>query len=1018
MKKIIFIFFISTICFSQNEVDSLSYYSEKKEFDKAINYSERWIKSIEFENKEKDIRYLSLVCHLVGFYSQTNFKNYSKDFIETLENNLIVFENNFDYYRDSNYLLGRYYFLNDKYEIAQVFFNKTKELCKKKSIEDICYFNSINYLFQIDNFFYKTNNIKYDNQKALENILLLKNYSEKYETKNSEGYVISINNLGLYYLHESDFEKAEKLLLEALYIIEKNNYNHLLIGNTDNLIKLYLTKSNYIKADYYSEIILKKIDKNHPDYLSILSNKALIKTELGSYKEALKIYDECIAIAKEKYGTSSEEYGTMISNSVYPYLGIGGDLKNAEKLLLIDFEIIKKNNGLNHLKTAVCYNRLGNIYMSLKQDDKALDCFNKALKIFNSLKIESIEYSILLSNIATLYSLNNNYEKAENFILESYQIKSKIIDKHNISRLINLDNLCFFYFKNEKNNEYKKFRLEYFEIIKQNILNINSNIGEKESISYLNKILKFSTYLSYLNYYPNKFSDLNIACYENQLLLKNLTLRNQQRIKNSIAKSNNTELQNKYEQFIANKRYLTKQEELSPSERNQNYEEIKGDTEILEKDITRLSSEFSDAKKAMTISVKDIQQKLKADEVVIDFVHFNYYNKKWTDSTMYAAFVYSKTSKFPKFIKLFEEKQLSKLLVNSDNQEENSRFDKLYLNNQLTQLLFKPLENELKGMNTIYLSLSGLTHQINTGALILDNQEVLGKKYKLHVINSPATLVAHKPLSFDEQSNLVFHLYGGIDYDKKNETSPNEIQNQNDIVVSEASISLQTRSGISGFGYLSGTKNEIQNIQSITLKNGFHTNVFDDRRATEESIKKLDGTTTPFVLHLATHGFFFPDPVQETPNEQFFLETKSRLFKASDDPMLRSGLLFSGANKFWGKSNEKQTGDDGILTASEISNLDLSACQLVILSACETGLGEVKGSEGVFGLQRAFKMAGVKNIIMSLWKVPDTQTAELFNLFYEECFAGKTIHEAFQSAQAKMQAKYSPYYWAGFILLE
>jgi CHAT domain-containing protein len=321
-------------------------------------------------------------------------------------------------------------------------------------------------------------------------------------------------------------------------------------------------------------------------------------------------------------------------------------------------------------------------------------------------------------------------------------------------------------------------------------------------------------------------------------------------------------------------------------------------------------------------------------------------------------------------------------------------------------------------MNTIYLSLSGLTHQINTGALILDNEEVLGKKYKLHIINSPATLVAHKPLRFDEQSNLAFHLYGGIDYDKKNETSPNEIQNQNDIVVSEASTSLQTRSGISGFGYLSGTKNEIQNIQSITQKNGFQTNVFDDRRATEESIKKLDGTTTPFVLHLATHGFFFPDPVHETPNEQLFLETKSRLFKASDDPMLRSGLLFSGANKFWGKSNEKQTGDDGILTASEISNLDLSACQLVVLSACETGLGEVKGSEGVFGLQRAFKMAGVKNIIMSLWKVPDTQTAELFNLFYEECFAGKTIHEAFQSAQAKMRAKYSPYYWAGFILLE
>ena len=93
--------------------------------------------------------------------------------------------------------------------------------------------------------------------------------------------------------------------------------------------------------------------------------------------------------------------------------------------------------------------------------------------------------------------------------------------------------------------------------------------------------------------------------------------------------------------------------------------------------------------------------------------------------------------------------------------------------------------------------------------------------------------------------------------------------------------------------------------------------------------------------------------------------------------MMRSGLLLAGANKYWGKPAQNLTSDDGILTASEISNLDLSACQLVVMSACETGLGQINGSEGVFGLQRAFKMAGVKNIIMSLWKVPDAQTAEL-----------------------------------------
>lgn len=138
----------------------------------------------------------------------------------------------------------------------------------------------------------------------------------------------------------------------------------------------------------------------------------------------------------------------------------------------------------------------------------------------------------------------------------------------------------------------------------------------------------------------------------------------------------------------------------------------------------------------------------------------------------------------------------------------------------------------------------------------------------------------------------------------------------------------------------------------------------------------------------------------------------------AEDPMLRSGLIFAGANKYWGKNSTTETIDNGVLTASEISNLDFSACQLVVLSACETGLGDINGSDGVFGLQRAFKMAGVKNIIMSMWKVPDAQTAELFAIFYQSCFAGKSIHEAFQGAQAEMKQKYAPYYWAGFVLME
>ena len=470
-----------------------------------------------------------------------------------------------------------------------------------------------------------------------------------------------------------------------------------------------------------------------------------------------------------------------------------------------------------------------------------------------------------------------------------------------------------------------------------------------------------------------------------------------------------------YIEYIQNKKILLKLNELDKLNRPKEYDELVLKTEELEKYLVQNSKVFSHNKILTPITFNQIYNQFKNDEIFINIVSYNYYDKGITDSILYSAFILKKDSKFPQFIPLFEEKQLNTILEQNKNLSDRSKIDINYQEKALSNLLLKPLENELKGISTIYLSLSGLTHQINVAALPVNENQTFGQKYKIHILNSPSELIDYTATSFDKKEKLDFILYGGIDYDKKINISPTD---RNLAHFDEEIKALQTRSGISSFGYLSATKNEIENISTLANKSNLKAIIFEDRNATEESIKQLDGRTIPFVLHLATHGFFFPDPVIESSNDKLFIEGKSKIFKSSDDPMMRSGLVFSGANKSWGKSNENQSEDDGILTANEISNLDLSACQLVVLSACETGLGEVKGSEGVFGLQRAFKMAGVKNIIMSLWKVPDTQTAELFNIFYSECFAGKTIHEAFKMAQSKMKEKYSPYYWAGFVLLE
>jgi CHAT domain-containing protein len=219
--------------------------------------------------------------------------------------------------------------------------------------------------------------------------------------------------------------------------------------------------------------------------------------------------------------------------------------------------------------------------------------------------------------------------------------------------------------------------------------------------------------------------------------------------------------------------------------------------------------------------------------------------------------------------------------------------------------------------------------------------------------------------------------------------------------------------------YLQGSGQEVEDIKQQADKVNIPVTVLSGINATEESFKALNGKASPSVLHIATHGFFFPDPKADRRDSiQRLFESSGKVFKQSDNPLFRSGLLFAGANNAWqGKSVDGI--DDGIVTAFDVSNMYLPNTKLVVLSACETALGEVQGREGVYGLQRAFKMAGAQNLVMSLWKVRDTETAEFMQLFYKDLFDRQSISDAFYHAQTEMKVKYrnEPVKWAAWVLV-
>jgi len=376
---------------------------------------------------------------------------------------------------------------------------------------------------------------------------------------------------------------------------------------------------------------------------------------------------------------------------------------------------------------------------------------------------------------------------------------------------------------------------------------------------------------------------------------------------------------------------------------------------------------------------------------------------------------------------LFEQKQLTAYVGDFEDQD-------VYLPSEnLTSLIWQPLAEDLKGVKKIYFAPSGLLHSI--GIEYLPGKE----DYSIYRLSSTRELALNRS---DENSKDAA-LYGGIKYDtdintmlakaravKDGRTKNSGVgDNENDNLLA---MSSDTRALVSSMhlrsqaSYLPATKTEVEDVNAALKGNAAGCTMLTGSNATEESFKALGGKRTK-ILHIATHGFYYTPEEADNNSDFKFLQLhiggdNERRY-VEDKAMTRSGLLFAGANNALGGKDIPEGLDDGILTAKEISQIDLRGLDLVTLSACQTGLGDISQGEGVFGLQRAFKKAGAQTIVVSLWKVDDKATQILMSSFYGNIAKGIDKNTAFQQAQQHLRAidggRYNdPKYWAAFIILD
>ena len=418
------------------------------------------------------------------------------------------------------------------------------------------------------------------------------------------------------------------------------------------------------------------------------------------------------------------------------------------------------------------------------------------------------------------------------------------------------------------------------------------------------------------------------------------------------------------------------------------------------------SKEYGDYTRNLKINWQEVQSNLGDKDVAIEFLEY----PTLSDTVKYAALVLRKGWENPKFVPLFRKDQIDGIV----NRDANQIYSYGIIGKELKTLVWGPFEEFIAPGDKVYFSAAGILHQLAIENLSYDKSSTLGDRYQMYRLSSTKELALQKPQS----KNQNVALYGGIKYDLSLDQmiAGSEKYERKDSFLALRGID-QDSLARKGWQFLPGTLAEANEVGEILKENHYQVTEFIGESGSEESLKNLSGKKTG-IIHIATHGFFLP--VEQSKRNPFI---QMRFDGRNDnlgyvDPMLRSGLLLAGGNRAWQGDSIPDTIEDGVLTAKEISNLDLRDTDLVVLSACETGLGDVS-SEGVFGLQRAFKQAGAQTIIMSLWNVKDEATKYLMTNFYSYLTQGASKREAFIQARNKCREMYQdPESWAAFIMLD
>ncbi|MEL6554132.1 MAG: tetratricopeptide repeat protein [Cyanobacteria bacterium J06621_11] len=826
---------------------------------------------------------------------------------------------------------------------------------------------------------------------------------------------LSLTSLANSYYKQGNYDTALSLHERALSIRETAlGSDHLEVAiSLNNLAELHLQQGEYTTALPLHERSLSireaALGPNHIDVATSLNNLATLYRQQGNYATALPLYERSLSIREAALDPNHIGIAIGLNNLALLY-DQQGNPDAALPLYERSLYIYEDALGPNHPDVGTILNNLGSLYVEQENYAAALPLYERSLSISETaLGSNHPDVATRLNNLARLYREQGNYDDALQLQERSLSIYEAMFGPNHPTVAISLNSLAVLYYAKGQVSQAINLSNRASAIEETSLASNLRGASETRQQYYANGLEK-STYTvlsGAINEAPTNSEAAQLALttiLRRKGRVLDATASTSQQLRHQLTPENQALLDelNTVRTQLTNLRFSNPNSH-PPEQYQTKLNQLEPKAEALEEQLARSSAQFRIESEPVTTAA--IQALIPANAALIELVlyepvDYNNLQSPW-GAPRYAAYITTQAGSIQS-VDLGEAVVIDQLVSEFLRSLATKSNSVNSIARQLDEKLMAPIRPLVGDKTHLLISPDSQLTLVPFDALVDEQNRYLIETYQTSYLTSGRDLLK---LQLDNNSTEAPVIIADPDYAEGLNAQPVTSSTQRS--VDAASLS---------FNPLPGTAAEAEAISPLFPS----ATLFTGQQATENNLKQIDA---PSILHIATHGFFLPDVEFVTPSNPDeraasldIISTKepTQITQSNlENPLLRSGLALAGAN------TRSSDGEDGIFTALEASGLNLYGTQLVVLSACETGLGKASNGEGVYGLRRAFTIAGAQSQLMSLWQIDDLGTSELMTLYYQNLIEkGQGRSESLRNAQLALMetGTYAhPYYWSSFI---